>query len=299
VRPGAAAWRWRTLALAAFVWVALAAAPAAPGERSVEVYRPAHRLAEELLPLAETALAGEGSAALDPGTNAVVLIGAPAAVARTLELLRAQDRAARTVVIHYESRTLRALEQAGVEIAWRVEAGDVRIGNVVGPGGEGLAIGLSAKRGEGTGSLRGILRVLDGQSGQLGAGRTVPVPLRGRYGPDTAFVSAERGFLATPRVLGDGRVRVAIAPSDATVDERGRVTYSAAATEVELRPGETVVLGSLALAEDARQLGSRSLRAHREEEELLLLRVELEGGEEAPKPGAPPGGTGGTTPPGR
>ena len=40
----------------------------------MELYRPKHRLAEELLPLAQTALAGEGNAAVDAGTNSLLLV---------------------------------------------------------------------------------------------------------------------------------------------------------------------------------------------------------------------------------
>ena len=71
---------------------------------TIEVYKAANRTAAELLPLAETAMAGEGSAALDPGTNSIVLMGPPATVEQALMLLRQQDQRRRTVVMRYESK---------------------------------------------------------------------------------------------------------------------------------------------------------------------------------------------------
>lgn len=275
------------IALVLLAWVAQAAAE----PRAVEVYRPAHRLAEELLPLAEAALGDEGEAALDPGTNAVVLIGAPRAVASALALLRQQDRARPTVILRYESRRALDLEAAGLRVAWRVAAGDVRVGSVLGPpGATGLDVAVEGLRAEDSGAWRGTLRLLDGESGRIGAGRTVPVPLRGRYGPSTTFVTAERGFVATPRVLGDGSVRVAIAPTDATVDGEGRVTFGAAATEVILRPGEIVAIGSMGRTGASRTLGPAVRRDEAHEEELLLLSVEVEGSSPPPNPVTPRGG---------
>ena len=65
----------------------------------VHVYEVRHRVAEELLPLAETAMAGEGRVAVDRRTNALVLSGSRQAVASALSLLGALDVRARTVVL--------------------------------------------------------------------------------------------------------------------------------------------------------------------------------------------------------
>src|SRR5262249_42676935 len=57
------------------LWLALALVLARPAAADSVVYRPRSRLAEELLPLADAALAGEGRAVVDPGTNSLVLLG--------------------------------------------------------------------------------------------------------------------------------------------------------------------------------------------------------------------------------
>jgi hypothetical protein len=266
----------RLLGLAAVsLTLVLTAAPhvSAQADRRVEVYRPAHRPADELLPLAETALAGEGSAAVDPGTNAIVLIGAPGAVARTLELLRGQDVARRAVLVRFESRRRDELTAAGVTIDWSLGAGDLRVGNVVVPKGvEGVRVFSSAGARSDDGGFRGVLRVLDGDVGRIGSGRSVPV----RTFESLAFVEAERGFRVRPRVLGDGRVRVEIEPSDAEVDAGGRTAFTAAATTVTLRPGETVAIGEVARRSEGHEVGTRVIGTERDREErLLLLTVEL------------------------
>jgi type II secretory pathway component GspD/PulD (secretin) len=86
----------RRLALlaCAAIWLALPA-----GAQVVHVYEVRHRVAEELLPLAETAMAGEGRVAVDRRTNALVLSGSRQAVASALSLLGALDVRARTVVL--------------------------------------------------------------------------------------------------------------------------------------------------------------------------------------------------------
>jgi type II secretory pathway component GspD/PulD (secretin) len=259
--------------------LAVLAAAGARAERAVEVYRVQHRTAEELLPFAQAALAGEGSAAADRGTNSLVLIGPRARVTEALALLGGQDRARPTVVLAYESRTAAELEAAGVRVDWTVDAGGVRIGNVRGAG-DRVRIGAGALARRTEGGLRGELRVLDGETAHIGTGRAEPVVVRDRFGTGVvSYASAERGFRARPRVLGDGRVRVEIEPENAAVDERGRITATAAATVVEVRSGETVALGGIARRTGERTAGSSGLARERaSEEHLLLLTVDVEGG---------------------
>src|SRR5262245_50473102 len=68
--------------------IGLAAAAAA---QSLRVYAVRHRTAEELAPLVESALGGEGRAIADRRTNQIVLTGPPRAVASALEVLAALD----------------------------------------------------------------------------------------------------------------------------------------------------------------------------------------------------------------
>lgn len=271
----------RLLRIAAAVGIAVAlAAGAAAGDRTLAVYDPQHRPAAELLPLARVALGAEGEAMVDTGTNQLVLVGTRSALAETVELLRRQDRAPRVVVLRYESQRLDELEARGLRVDWSAGTGGVRVGNVQRPeGGDGVrarAFGVATER---DGGLRGVLRVLEGRTGRIGGGTSVPVTRRSLLDADTTWVTAESGFEASPRILGDGRVLVELQPVESSVDARGRVRFSGAATTLTLRPGETVAIGAIDRSSTTRATGSRVLAASQETREtrILLLGVEVEG----------------------
>lgn len=280
------------LAAAAALVAADGAPEARPGERggaserSVRLFEPTHRTAEGLLPIARTALGDEGRVALEPGRGVLVLAGPPEAVETALALLRERDVAPRTVLLRYEARRLESLEAAGVEIEWEAHRGSVRVGSVAQRSKRGgdeeaeLRVRGGASTGERESTTAGMLRIGEGEVGRIAEGRTVPVELRGRRRARTALVTAERGFAARPRVLGDGRIAVELWPIDATVDEGGRVEHAEAATRVVVEPGESVVVGRLARSERSRgaSAGSRSGAGtrQRESERVLLLTASLE-----------------------
>jgi len=274
----------RAVALAISLACALAGARASADS---QVYRPAHRLAAELLPLAEAALAGEGSAVADEGTNSLVLVAPRPALARALELLAQQDRALRSVVVHYETQRVGDLEAEGARVAWQLDAGSVRVGNVVLPG-RGTAVAVQPEAGgrRERDTQQGMLRVLEGQSGRIASGVEVPVVSRRatRFGVEESVVhlQADSGLDVTPRVLGDGRVRLELAPFDARVGAGlgagPVVARSGAQTSVTVAPGEQVVVGSHASAatHGSGDLFSGAARSRTSEQSVLVVWVEVE-----------------------
>lgn len=264
----------------------LLAAVAAAAERSIHVYRPLSRAAVELQAPAQAALGSAGSASVDPGSNALVLIGEPHALEAALALLAELDRARPTVVLHYESRRLADLEASGVRIAWRVAGGDIRIGNVHAPPGvDLLAIRPFSLRTKRSSGLAGILRIQDGQRGRIETGSVVPVvESRSPWESRVTTLDATSGFEAQPRVQADGRVRVALQPFDGRLAPDGTVHVSGASTEVLVTPGEMVAIGGLTQPREERRMGTSGVTTtHRYDDWLLLLRAELEG---APLPAA-------------
>jgi len=247
----------------------------AGAQSSLRVYRPQHRPAEELAPLARTALGEGGRVSVDPGTNSLVLAGEEAALDEDIALLQRQDRNRRVVRLQYESRDLDELTAAGIHIDWHLGHGRIRVGNTRLP--EGRA-GARLYRSGDKRSFEGSLRILEGETGTIGRGRQVPVRSRDLFGQATTVFSwAERGFTATPQVLGDGRIQVDIAPIDARVDDRGRTEFTRGATRVLLRPGETVAIGAVARDRDAGTTSGRAISTERgREERILLLTAELE-----------------------
>ena len=271
----------RRLALLVCVvlWLALPA-----GAQVLHVYEVRHRTAEELLPLAETAMAGEGRVAADRRTNALVLSGSRQAVASALELLAALDVRARTVLVRYESRRAQDLASSGARVKWHVDGGAVRVGNVVWPGGAPASVAIEvddahAQRAE---KLAGELRILDGQSGRIATGASVPVTFRrigqgGRVHESTQLVSAESGFEVSPRVLRDGRIELALRPFDAAVRPDGAITHTSADTVLVLAPGKTVAVGGLLREDRTERSGALHGRASdAADERLLLVTAEIE-----------------------
>lgn len=253
----------------------------------VHVYKAKHRTAEELLPLAETALSGEGRVVADPRTNSLVLSGSREGIQSALALFAALDVRAHSVVLRYESRGAGDLASQGARVTWSVDAGGVRIGNVAWPGeGTRVAVGLDDRAVQQTGTLSGQLRVLDGQTGRIATGESRPVPTRrverGRFGPvvaeSTHYVSADSGFEARPRVLNDGRVELSLRPFDASHRPDGSLATSGAETVLVLEPGRTVAVGGILRGASAQ--GTSTLSgggaSQSADDSLLLITAEVE-----------------------
>jgi type II secretory pathway component HofQ len=270
----------RARSLVAFALVIGLAASAAA--QAMRVYAVRHRTAEELAPLVETALAGEGRAIADRRTNQIVLSGSPRAVASALQLLAALDVRARTVVLRYESRTTGDLSSAGANVRWRAGAGDLRIGDVSwsGSGPAAIAVEADARRTRGADSLAGELRILDGQTGRIATGSAVPMTARriarGRrvlvVDESTRYASFESGFEAAPRVLRDGTIELTLRPFDSELAGDGTVRQTSAGTVLVLEPGQTVALGGIGRAASDSQLGvAPGVGEHDEAQQSVLL----------------------------
>lgn len=269
----------RRLAMLLLSALLVALATPADAQRRVEVYRARHRTAGELQPLAATALGERGSAAVDPGTNSLVIAGDAAAVADALAVLALQDRALRTVLLHYGSRGDTQLQRAGVRIAWSVAGRSLRIGNVIFPDGRsGALVAAGAGQAGASRDLGGMLRILEGQTGRISTGETRPIHTRQRDGwGSTEYVRAETGFEARPRILSDGRIEVALRPFEERFQPGSSIEQLSAETVVVVVPGETLAVGGIGRV----SVAHREQPVKREEEraagdQLLFLRAEIE-----------------------
>ena len=265
-----------TIALIALATCLSLVVPAA-AERSVVVYKAKHRNAEELMPLAETALADQGSATLDARTNSLVLVGEVGAVDAALELLGLQDRPLRTIVVRHRMERIDELLASGVRIRWSAGSDRVRVGNIIYPDGAArVGVMASASDTQRRSNFEAVVRILEGETGRIHTGETVPLRTRGRWTETTTLVTAESGFEATPRVLGDGRIQVQLVPTQAHVDARGRISYAEAVTTVIASPGETVAIGGLSEAENTRTTGDALRSSTGGNSRVLLLTVEID-----------------------
>jgi type II secretory pathway component GspD/PulD (secretin) len=254
--------------------------------QTVEVYRAQHRSAEELVPVAATAMAGEGRAVVDRASNSVILSGPRAAVDRALGLLSSIDIRRRTVALRYESTRETELASQGIEVQWSVRSGGVRVGNVRARG-DGARVDIRLRDRSRTSGSRtvGQLRIADGETGRISTGVAVPITTRtverGPFGPvvreSTTTVNAETGIEARPRVLGDGRIELALFPFDAQLTPSGAIRGRSADTVIVVEPGETVAIGGLtqSTARSSTGLGGAT-RTEQTEDLLLLVTANLE-----------------------
>jgi len=258
----------------------LVVATAALAERKVHVYRPLSRSAAELLAPAQAALGDAGSAAVDAGTNALILIGDAPAVDAALGVLAQLDRPLATVVLHYESERLEDLAARGVRVAWSVSAGSFRVGNVLAPPGTDLvAVRPYDDKVERRGRFAGMLRVQDGQVGRIETGTELPIVQHvSPWETQVGVLSASSGFEARPQLLGDGRVRVQLQPFEGALQKGGTIRTSGAATELTVAPGDTVAIGGITQSQEQRSRSLGGGGTEKSAEDLvLLLRVEVEG----------------------
>ena len=260
---------------------------AAASAQSVHVYKAKYRIAEELAPLVAGAVGGETRVVTDRRTNSLVLSGSQSDLASALALLDTLDVRARTVVLRYEARSASELAAEGVRVSWRGTASTLRIGDVGSSSSPAaLAIGGAAEGSRRTNNLVGQLRILEGQSGRIASGATLPITTRrvqhGLRGStlvdeETSYVTAESGFEASPRVLGDGKVELALRPFDASLRRDGAIERSGADTVLVLEPGATVALGGMVREESVRQgTFSGGGASGGSQESLLLVTVEVE-----------------------
>jgi type II secretory pathway component HofQ len=146
-------------------------------------------------------------------------------------------------------------------------------------------VAAGAERERDRDAVQGMIRVIEGSAGHVSAGVEVPVSARALtpYGvrEERGLVRAASGFDVTPQVLGDGRVRLEIAPFDerlAAPSAGGTVVERAgASTAITVMPGEKVAIGSLARESTSGGVGFVGIgREESREERVILVWVDLE-----------------------
>ncbi len=265
-----------------WVWLALVPlAVPAYAETGMRIFRPQHRVAEELEAIAQAVLGDDGRVSLDRAGNALVLAGEVAAIEQTLDVLRQQDRAPVALEVHYRALDFAQWTKAGYEI---VPDGTMPSAAVPAAGFALARVRKVAIRGERTGSRRvegfkGVVRVASGSSVEISRGAAVPLVSRDVLGAHVAGVAeGRRGFRAMPRMLDDGRIHLEIHYDDGSVDADGRVDGTRGHTSLTLAPGETVAIGNLTGSTRSQQRAGRVWSTHDDRDErVYLLEVRVVG----------------------
>lgn len=243
-------------------------------ERTTQVYPVQHRMADNLIEIARGLMSGDGQVLLDTAHNALILIGPEARVKETIAVLEIQDQPTPIVGIRYRVLKLESLSRHGLSIAWSDEPG-VGVGRVRASDHDALA-GRLYRTTEDS-EFVGVVQIHSGEEGRIGQGRSVPLPVRDRFDRVVSgAATGERGLIATPTVMGDGRIQLVIASSVSDVDDGGTVEFTKGRTTLAVTPGETIALGSLSSGGVERGRGGKSYSTRvGRSDQIFLLTLEI------------------------
>ncbi len=229
----------RKLLVLAVALVTLGAFAAdASAQARFRIYEPRSRSAEDLAPLVAPVLGPDGAAVPDPHGGSLILQGDPAAIADALAALETLDAEPRQYRIESETRSRESL--AGLFAG---------AGARVGPGGlQVVRIAAGAGSGERTRRLGASLVVLDGRTAEIWTGTSVPV----HFGDGIALVPVQSGVRVRPRTLGSGEIELEITPVLAEQGRDGEIRELGAATQIRVRPGESVAIAGVTESSDSR-----------------------------------------------
>jgi type II secretory pathway component GspD/PulD (secretin) len=195
------------------------------------IYEPRARTAEELAPLVAPMLGPDGSAVADPHGGSLILEGDPGAIAQALAALETLDRPAAQYRIESETRSRQSLEAASARIGGWSDRGTFQIARVSAGAGAGTR----------TRSVASSVVVLEGHTADVWTGTEVPL----HFGGGVALVPVQSGFRVRPRTLGSGEIELEITPVMAEQGRAGTIRELGAATQVRVRPGESVALAGV------------------------------------------------------
>ncbi|MHC4914848.1 MAG: hypothetical protein ACYTGB_05095 [Planctomycetota bacterium] len=175
----------------------------------------------------------------------------------------------RNVYVSVERISVARERAAGLASLWRYTSGRLTVSGSNGlarggvraglaGGGFGAKVAAFAAREKNVRRTTAEIMVLSGEEGYLWVGRDVSVPLlrivSGSGEGSVEIIERARvgaSLRVRPRVLGDGRVELALTPSFSVLSgpRRGsRILADVLSTRVVVRPGEKVVLGSSSTA---------------------------------------------------
>lgn len=228
----------------------------AAAERDVFVYKMKHRVAEEVLPSVTAALSAEGRATVDARTNSIVIVDRPENIAQAQAILASQDVRQHNIEITVESLSEREIHAQHLQVDWAYRDSGWQIGTipVKVPGSGVTALGTAGagqKRVRGK-TLQTVLVMNDGTA-EIATGQEVPFTSvlhhyalgHGYTVASTEWVSVDTGLSVHPRTIGEDRILLEITPWMRNLAAHGgSIRFTEAATQIEVRDGESVVLGS-------------------------------------------------------
>lgn len=240
-------WLWLLLLLFAFPAIA---------QQELELIQLQHRTVDQIVPVLRPLVEPGGSVS---GMNDQIILRASRRnIAQIREVLATLDTPPRNLIIRVSNDISQEDGREGAALSGRIEIGPNSNTRIRGQAYDTVRSGSQ--------NTRQHIQVMEGGSGYLMVGRSVPVPFRQvMVGPGGAVVSENlvyrdigSGLMVTPRLTGD-RVTLEISPQhDQERGRQGSVDIQRLSTTVSGRIGEWIELGGSSQEENGRERGYSS-----------------------------------------
>lgn len=249
-------------------------------QAATEVIPLKFRMAQEMLPVAESVVGAEGK--VSAYGNQLIVNAPPAIISELRTVLDQLDQEPRRLLISIDSRNGTQEDRGGYRVDGTVSIGDadVRIGQGERGGRDQVRIDRRTTTTRGSGVQQ--VQATEGYPALIQIGQSVPLVTRGtdEYGrlyQQTHYRDVTRGFYATATVHGD-QVQVTITSQQDRLSggHSGSIDLQETATRVSGRLGEWLTLGSIDESGSSLQDGTLRRYSTRSLQDLSLrLKVEL------------------------
>ena len=251
-----------------------------PAQAATELIQLNYRTADDVLPLLQSVLDGQGK--VSPYGNQLLINASPAKIEEVRELLAQLDTAPRRLLISVDSSESRLQERSGYRVDGSISAGDVEV---------------SAGRGEvqGRDQVRLIRRSTDSRNGGtqqvqategypalIQVGQSVPLTSTGigPYGQiyrNTQYRDVTQGFYVTASLSGE-LVHLRISSNNDRISQQypGVIDIQSTDTRVSGRIGEWIPLGGVSQSSQNRDSGILQRQSTHDSNDIsLYIRVDL------------------------
>lgn len=230
-----------------------------PLQAATEVIQLNNRMGEEVLPVAESVLGGQGRVT---AYGNQLIVNAPDALIRELRQVVDQlDVAPKRLLISVDTQDLANSTAGGYRVDGSARAGDVEFETGRGEGGRDQVRIIRRSTNSRDGGIQQI-QASEGYPALIQVGQSVPLTTQGSDGygqiyQQTQYRDVLRGFYATATVHGD-RVQISISSSrDRLAQGRsGVVEVQNADTRVSGRVGEWITVGGIDESASSDQRGT-------------------------------------------
>lgn len=235
-----------------------------PLQAATELIQLNYRTAEDVLPVVQAALDGQGKAS--PYGNQLVINAAPEKIQEVRDLLQQLDTAPRRLLISVDTSEASFQDRDGYRVDGSASAGDAEViagrGEVQGRDQVRIIRRSTSSNSGGTQQVQAT----EGYPALIQVGQSVPLTTTsvGPYGQvyqNTQYRNVNQGFYVTANITGD-RVHVSISSNNDRVNQYqpGVIDTQSTDTRVSGRLGEWIPLGGV--SGENRSQDSAFLRQH-------------------------------------